>query len=81
MQIEPEEHNSVDEMMVPLKSHTSMLQYVKSKPQRWGVKVFARAGVSGIVYDFEIFVGKGTKVRWSFRYEWQCGHEASGRFA
>jgi hypothetical protein len=59
-QIEPEEHNSVDEMMIALKSHTSMLQYVKSKPHRWGVKVFARAG---IVYDFEIFVGKGTKVK------------------
>jgi hypothetical protein len=40
-----------------------MLQYEKSKPHRWGVKVFARAGVSGIVYDFEIFVGKGTKVK------------------
>jgi hypothetical protein len=37
--------------------------YVKSKPHRWGVKVFARAGVSWIVYDFEIYVGKGTKVK------------------
>ena len=62
-QIEPEEHNSVDEMMIPLKSHTSMLQYVKSKSHRWGVKVFAQAEVRGKVYDFEIFVGKGTKVK------------------
>lgn len=63
LKIEPEEHNSVDEMMIPMKSHTSMLQYIKNKPHRWGVKVFARAGVSGIVYDFEIYVGKGTKVK------------------
>ena len=63
LKIEPEEYNSVHEMMIPLKSHTSMLQYIKSKPHRWGVKVFARAEVSGIVYDFEIYVGKGTKVK------------------
>lgn len=63
LKIEPEEYNSVDEMMILLKSHTSMLQYIKSKPHRWGVKAFAQAGVSGIVHDFEIYVAKGTKVK------------------
>jgi hypothetical protein len=35
-------------------------QYVRNKPHKLGMKVFARAGSSGIVYDFEVYVGKGT---------------------
>lgn len=59
-QIEPEEHNSVDEVMIPFKGHNTLKQYVRNKPHKWGIKMFARAGVSGIIYDFEIYVGKGT---------------------
>ncbi|XP_031356899.1 piggyBac transposable element-derived protein 2-like [Photinus pyralis] len=58
--IEPEEHNAVDEIMIPCKSHTALKQYIKSKPHKWGIKMFARAGASGIVYDFDIYIGKGT---------------------
>ncbi|XP_049786255.1 piggyBac transposable element-derived protein 2-like [Schistocerca cancellata] len=58
--IEPDEYNSVDELIIPFKCHSSLKQYVKSKPHKWGIKVFARAGSSGIVYDFEIYQGKGT---------------------
>jgi hypothetical protein len=25
-----------------------------------GIKFFARAGVSGIIYEFEVYTGKGT---------------------
>lgn len=58
--IEPEEHNSIDEIMIPFKKRSSLKQYIKNKPHKWGIKVFSRAGISGIVYDFEIYVGKGT---------------------
>lgn len=58
--IEPEDNNSVDEIMIPFKGRNSLKQYVKNKPHKWGIKMFARAGVSGIVYDFEIYVGKET---------------------
>jgi hypothetical protein len=44
-----------------MKAYTSMRQYIKSKPRRCGRKVFTRAGASGIVYEFEIYVGEGTK--------------------
>lgn len=30
------------------------------KPHKWGFKVITRAGSSGIIYDFEIYVGSGT---------------------
>lgn len=33
---------------------------MKNKPHKWGIKVFAPAGMSGIDYKFEIYVGKGT---------------------
>lgn len=35
-------------------------QYVKNKPHKWGIKVSARAGASGIIYAYDIYVGKGT---------------------
>lgn len=55
-----EEYNSIDEIMIPFKGRSSIKQYIKNKPHKWGIKVFARAGVSGFVYDFQIYVGKGT---------------------
>ena len=59
-EIEVEEYNSVDELIIPFKGRSSLKQYVRNKPHKWGIKVFARAGSSGIVYDFEVYVGKGT---------------------
>ncbi|XP_049809306.1 piggyBac transposable element-derived protein 2-like [Schistocerca nitens] len=58
--IEPEEYHSVDELIITFKGHSSLKQYVKSKPHKWAIKVFARAGSSEIVFDFEIYRGKGT---------------------
>uniref|UniRef100_UPI00358E218E piggyBac transposable element-derived protein 3-like n=1 Tax=Myxine glutinosa TaxID=7769 RepID=UPI00358E218E len=60
LKVEPEENNSIDEQMIPFKGRSSMKQYIKNKPHKWGIKVFTRAGVSGINYDFEIYTGKGT---------------------
>lgn len=56
----PEERHSVDEQMIPFKGRSNLKQYVKGKPHKWGFKVFMRAGESGMMYDFEIYTGKGT---------------------
>jgi hypothetical protein len=58
--IPPEEHQSIDEQIIPFKGRSFLKQYIKNKPHKWGFKVFTRAGVSGIMYDFELYVGKGT---------------------
>lgn len=58
--IEPDEKCSVDELIIPFKGRSTMKQYVKNKPHKWGIKVFAIASQSGIIHDFEIYVGKGT---------------------
>ncbi|KAK2706353.1 hypothetical protein QYM36_016404 [Artemia franciscana] len=44
--------------MIPFKERLGFRQYLKDKPHSWGVKVFTRAGISGIVYDTEISTGK-----------------------
>ncbi|XP_049304776.1 piggyBac transposable element-derived protein 3-like [Bactrocera dorsalis] len=52
-----EEHQSIDEQMIKFKGRHSLKQYLPMKPNKWG---FTRAGVSGIVYDFALYVGDGT---------------------
>lgn len=60
-QLPQEENHSVDEQIIPTKSRTSLKQYLPNKPNKWGIKVWARCGVSGILYDFEVYTGKTTK--------------------
>ena len=57
---EVEEYNSADELIIPFKGRSSLKQYVRKKPHKQGIKVFARTGSSGTVYDFEVYMGKGT---------------------
>lgn len=45
--------------MVTFKGHNAMKQYVKSKPIRWGFKLWMRAcSKTGYVYEFDIYTGK-----------------------
>ena len=43
-----------------------MKQYFKKKPYKWGFRVFARAGTSGIVYDFEVYTAKSMQLLGEF---------------
>jgi len=56
--VEQEEIHWIDEQIIPFKERSVYKQYIKNKPHKWGFKVFARAGVSGMVYDFSIYIGK-----------------------
>ncbi|XP_041564359.1 piggyBac transposable element-derived protein 1-like [Drosophila elegans] len=55
-----EEHQSVDEQIIAYKGQSSYKQYNPAKPHKWGLKMFTRAGTSGLVYDFTLYVGEGT---------------------
>ncbi|KAG7236450.1 hypothetical protein INR49_000928 [Caranx melampygus] len=55
--LDPEEFQSVDEMMIPYKGRLSIKQYVPKKPKPWGIKVWLRAGSSGCMYNFEPYQG------------------------
>ena len=56
--IPQEESHSVDEQIIPTKCRSSLRQYLPKKPHKWGFKGWARCGVSGIIYDIEVYTGK-----------------------
>ena len=56
----PGQFQSVDGQMIGFKGRHTLKQFIKNKPQRWGFKVFMRAGETGIMHDFKIYVGKNT---------------------
>ena len=56
--VSQEKMQSVDEQIIPTKSRCWMKQYTPKKSNKWGIKVWARCGISGIVYDFEIYANK-----------------------
>ncbi|XP_051561672.1 piggyBac transposable element-derived protein 3-like [Myxocyprinus asiaticus] len=51
LQVVPEEHNSVDEMMIPFKGKFSGIN------SAWGFKLWVRSRISGVVCDFEVYQG------------------------
>lgn len=72
--VENERKQAVDEMMVPYKGTRAgnRKQYMPMKPRKWGMKMFVRAGSSGMIYDFVIYGGSDT-----FRQHQFSEHEES----
>lgn len=62
LQLEEECKYSIDEMMIAYKGTRAgnRRQYMPKKPKKWGIKLFVRAGVSGLVYDFIPYGGEDT---------------------
>lgn len=71
MELENEAQFSIDEMMLPNKGNRTgnFHKYVKSKQHKWCFKLFARAGVSGVIYDFFPYAGRSTFVEDTFTEE------------
>ena len=58
LKLVPEEFNSIDEQMVPFKEKfSSIKQYLRNKPHKWGFKIWCRCRISGLLYDFDIYQG------------------------
>ena len=54
---EPEQ--SIDEHMTKFKGRSSMKQYIKKKPIKWGFKWWFRcSSKSGYLYEFDLYLGK-----------------------
>ena len=50
---------SIDEHMVKFKGRSTMRQYVKNKPIKWGFKFWYRcASKTGYLYQFDLYLGK-----------------------
>jgi hypothetical protein len=56
--IPAEERLSIDEQICATKIRSYMKQYNPMKPHKWGFKIFVLAGVSGFMYNFEVYTGK-----------------------
>ncbi|XP_033855228.3 piggyBac transposable element-derived protein 4-like [Acipenser ruthenus] len=55
----PQQHVSIDERMVASKARLSMMQHIKDKPTKWGVKMFVLAdSTNGYTCNFQIYTGK-----------------------
>lgn len=56
---QPHREISVDETLVPFKGRTKLLQYIPSKPHKWGIKVWTLAdSTSSYVYNWQLYTGK-----------------------
>ena len=44
--------------MVSFKGKSLLRQYLPKKPHKWGFKHWGRSGISGFLYDFDIYQGK-----------------------
>ncbi|XP_076035777.1 uncharacterized protein LOC143021873 isoform X2 [Oratosquilla oratoria] len=53
---------SVDEVMVAYKGKTAgnLRKYLKSKPDKWGFKIFCRASEDGFIHDMMLYQGRTT---------------------
>lgn len=53
-----EECLSLDEQICATKARSYMKQYMPAKPHKWGYKLWVLSGVSGFIYNFEIYAGR-----------------------
>ncbi|XP_051154938.1 piggyBac transposable element-derived protein 3-like [Leptopilina boulardi] len=52
---------SVDEMMVKFRGRTVLKQFIRNKPVRFGIKMWALCSSEGFLFDCDIYCGKNSK--------------------
>lgn len=62
-----EEYYCVDEMMIPFTGKLNIKQYIKGKPNPWGIKLFLLCTSDGICTNFFAYQGKTTPIDDEFR--------------
>jgi hypothetical protein len=73
----PSKNQAIDESMIRFKGRSSLRQYMRLKPIKRGYKVWIRAGESGYVNQFQIYVGKVGNLQDDVIYA--CGTFRKGR--
>ena len=66
-----DDSQSIDGHMVKFKGRSSMKQYAKNKPIKWGITFWYRcASERGYLYQFELYLGKKSGTRWCVEKDW-----------
>lgn len=52
---------AVDEMMVKFRGRTILKQFIRNKPVRFGIKMWALCSSEGFLFDCDIYCGKNSK--------------------
>ena len=62
LKVKPTPTQSVDEVMVAYKGTRAgnLRQYIKTKPDKWGCKLFCRASIDGFIHDILMYQGETT---------------------
>ncbi|KAL1482687.1 hypothetical protein MTO96_033631 [Rhipicephalus appendiculatus] len=56
LKIPQETKSCIDEILIPFRGRSPIRQYLPNKPKcKWGLKLWARAGESGLCYDFDVY--------------------------
>lgn len=58
---QPKKEISIDKRIVNNKARFHFKQYMKSKPTKWGIKLWVLADMTGYTVDFNIYTGKTTE--------------------
>lgn len=53
---------SIDEMMIKFHGKTILKQFIKEKPVRFGIKMWAICSANGFLFDCDIYCGKGSNI-------------------
>ena len=61
LKVSLEEYHAVDNTMAPFKGKSLLRQYMLRKPHKWEFKLWGGSGISGFLYDFDIYQGKANK--------------------
>ncbi len=68
-EFQPDCNISIDESMVPFKGRSPFRQYIKSKPRKWGMKLWCLAdAVTGYVQTFSVYTGVTPEAQGSLSY-------------
>lgn len=73
LQVVLEEHNSVDEMMIPFKGKSrSIKQYMRGKPHPWGFKLWVRTGISALPISLTLMCTKAVSMEYKPNLNLDC---------
>lgn len=68
-----EKNLCIDEQMVPFKGHIGLKQYMRGKPNPWGLKLYLLCGAGGLVNDLLLYQGESIELDYETKTNFGLG--------